>query len=57
MAQSRRVVEPGLVHHSDRRSQYASKDYTHRASIREFLESLQQKKLALRAGLHAARPL
>lgn len=28
MAISRRVVEPGLVHHSDRGSQYASGDYT-----------------------------
>jgi transposase InsO family protein len=28
MALSRRVVEPGLVHHSDRGSQYASLDYT-----------------------------
>jgi len=28
MALSRRVAEPGLVHHSDRGSQYASNDYT-----------------------------
>ncbi len=28
MALSRRAVEPGLVHHSDRGSQYASQDYT-----------------------------
>ena len=28
MAMSQRVVEPGLVHHSDRGSQYASGDYT-----------------------------
>ena len=28
MALSRRTVEPGLVHHSDRGSQYASRDYT-----------------------------
>src|SRR5205807_9932612 len=28
MALSRRAVEPGLVHHSDRGSQYASADYT-----------------------------
>src|SRR3982750_4573304 len=28
MALSRRVVEPGLVHHSDRGSQYASSHYT-----------------------------
>ena len=28
MALSRRVVKPGLVHHSDRGSQYASGDYT-----------------------------
>ena len=27
-ALSRRLVEPGLVHHSDRGSQYASNDYT-----------------------------
>jgi transposase InsO family protein len=29
MALARRVVEPGLVHHSDRGTQYASGDYTH----------------------------
>ena len=28
MALSRRMVQPGLVHHSDRGSQYASNDYT-----------------------------
>jgi transposase InsO family protein len=28
MALSRRVVEVGLVHHSDRGSQYASNDYS-----------------------------
>ena len=28
MALSRRVVQPGLVHHSDRGSQYASNQYT-----------------------------
>jgi len=28
MALSRRSIQPGLVHHSDRGSQYASKDYT-----------------------------
>jgi putative transposase len=28
MALARRVVEPGLIHHSDRGSQYASLDYT-----------------------------
>ena len=28
MAIARRVVQPGLVHHSDRGSQYASNDYT-----------------------------
>ena len=28
MALARRAIEPGLVHHSDRDSQYASKDYT-----------------------------
>jgi len=28
MALARRVVEPGLVHHSDRGSQYASGEYT-----------------------------
>jgi putative transposase len=28
MALSRRAVEPGLIHHSDRGSQYASSDYT-----------------------------
>jgi putative transposase len=30
MAIARRVVQPGLVHHSDRGSQYASTDYTDR---------------------------
>jgi len=30
MALSRRVVQPGLVHHSDRGTQYASGDYTDR---------------------------
>jgi transposase InsO family protein len=29
MALSRRIVQPGLVHHSDRGTQYASSDYTH----------------------------
>jgi transposase InsO family protein len=28
MALARRSIQPGLVHHSDRGSQYASKDYT-----------------------------
>jgi putative transposase len=28
MALAQRVIEPGLVHHSDRGSQYASRDYT-----------------------------
>jgi putative transposase len=28
MALSRRSIQPGLVHHSDRGSQYASNDYT-----------------------------
>src|SRR5580700_1160929 len=28
MALARRIVEPGLVHHSDRGTQYASSDYT-----------------------------
>ncbi len=28
MAMAHRVVQPGLVHHSDRGSQYASRDYT-----------------------------
>jgi len=28
IALSRRIVQPGLVHHSDRGSQYASNDYT-----------------------------
>jgi transposase InsO family protein len=28
MALSRRIIQPGLVHHSDRGSQYASNDYT-----------------------------
>jgi len=28
MALARRVIQPGLIHHSDRGSQYASNDYT-----------------------------
>ena len=28
MAIARRVIQPGLIHHSDRGSQYASKNYT-----------------------------
>ena len=34
MALSRRMVEPGLVHHSDRGSQYAAGDYRRRLKAR-----------------------
>jgi transposase InsO family protein len=33
MALSRRTVQPGLVHHSDRGSQYASNDYMYRTRL------------------------
>ena len=43
MALSRRQVEPGLVHHSDRGSQYASQDYTDRLKENVIQISMSRK--------------
>jgi transposase InsO family protein len=43
MALSRRVVEAGLVHHSDRGSQYASNDYTDLLDANGILVSMSRK--------------
>jgi putative transposase len=43
MALSRRVVEAGLVHHSDRGSQYASNDYTDLLKANGILVSMSRK--------------
>jgi putative transposase len=43
MALSRRVVEAGLVHHSDRGSQYASNDYTDLLEANGILVSMSRK--------------
>jgi putative transposase len=43
MALSRRVVEAGLVHHSDRGSQYASNDYTDLLKTNGILVSMSRK--------------
>ena len=43
MALSRRVVEPGLVHHSDRGSQYASRDYTEQLKENGIVISMSRK--------------
>jgi transposase InsO family protein len=43
MALSRRVVEPGLVHHSDRGSQYASLDYTNLLKQNGIVISMSRK--------------
>ena len=43
MALSRRVVEAGLVHHSDRGSQYASSDYTDLLEANGILVSMSRK--------------
>lgn len=43
MALSRRVVEPGLVHHSDRGSQYASGDYTEMLKENGLVISMSRK--------------
>jgi len=43
MALSRRVVEPGLVHHSDRGSQYASLDYTNLLKENGIVISMSRK--------------
>jgi transposase InsO family protein len=43
MALSRRTVEPGLVHHSDRGSQYASGDYTQLLKSHQIQISMSRK--------------
>jgi putative transposase len=43
MALSRRSIQPGLVHHSDRGSQYASGDYTDLLAAREIGISMSRK--------------
>jgi transposase InsO family protein len=43
MALSRRVVAPGLVHHSDRGSQYASNDYTELLKAHAVTVSMSRK--------------
>jgi transposase InsO family protein len=43
MALARRVVEAGLVHHSDRGSQYASTDYTHLLQANGIAISMSRK--------------
>jgi transposase InsO family protein len=43
MALSRRVVQPGLVHHSDRGSQYASGDYTQLLKDKQISISMSRK--------------
>jgi putative transposase len=43
MALSRRTVEPGLVHHSDRGSQYASGEYTDLLKAHQILISMSRK--------------
>ena len=43
MALSRRTIEPGLIHHSDRGSQYASGDYTDLLKGRQIGISMSRK--------------
>src|SRR5256714_13915833 len=43
MALARRAVEPGLGHHSDRGSQYASKDYTDLLKANGIVISMSRK--------------
>jgi transposase InsO family protein len=43
MALSRRTVQPGLVHHSDRGSQYASNDYTDLLKAHQIAISMSRK--------------
>jgi transposase InsO family protein len=43
MALSRRTVEPGLIHHSDRGSQYASRDYTDLLKAHQIEISMSRK--------------
>ena len=62
MALARRSIQPGLVHHSDRGSQYASKDCPaahadidliclQQVCVTQHLESIYQQKLAALEGL------
>jgi hypothetical protein len=44
MALSRRSIQPGLVHHSDRGSQYANNDYLERDFTRKTPSSIQHAK-------------
>jgi putative transposase len=48
MALSRRMVEPGLVHHSDRGSQYASLDYTDLLNESAIKISMSRKRESVR---------
>lgn len=43
MAQGRRQPEPGLLHHSDRGSQYASHDYQNRLAHHQMVASMSRK--------------
>ncbi len=43
MALSRRIIQPGLVHHSDRGTQYASTEYTDLLKAREIGISMSRK--------------
>jgi transposase InsO family protein len=43
MALSRRMVEPGLVHHSDRGTQYASTEYTNLLKDHDITISMSRK--------------
>jgi putative transposase len=43
MALARRSVQPGLVHHSDRGSQYASNDYTDQLKAHQIAISMSRK--------------
>jgi len=43
MALARRIVQPGLVHHSDRGTQYASSDYTNLLTDQGITSSMSRK--------------
>jgi len=43
MALSRRVIQPGLVHHSDRGTQYASGGYTDLLQVNGIAISMSRK--------------
>src|SRR5271154_7331895 len=43
MALTRRTVQPGLVHHSDRGSQYASNEYTNLLKAHQIVISMSRK--------------